>query len=309
MVLRKVGQITFSCTFNLEKFPFDEQSCGPIYSNTVSNKFRYTLLNQAGADSPGVYIAQSFSSNQWKVQGIAAERGFFSMNGSPLPSVQWTIHIKRFSTFYTYTAVIPAIVITSIVIIGLLNPDLNSRVSLAVTGLLTIVALQFSINSGLPITSDVSWLLSFTVCSTYFIAGVILQSALVIGIRYNPNRDIPEFLEWVLHFEEYLHYTLALSHCKSKAITESNKVSNEDHEPIASTEVDKEEGGAFDARSPAPVELSHDEKPELKARKRYHAAELSVAVDNITRLIIPIWYAVYLAEMVDQASRYGGSLK
>ena len=107
---------------------------------------------------------------------------YISNIGVDYSYVTYTIEIKRFSTFYITTAVVPMVLITFVSLAGLFNDDLNSRLNLAVTCLLTIIATQYSITQSLPVTDEVSQLGWLALISIIFVSLVTVECSLMISL-------------------------------------------------------------------------------------------------------------------------------
>jgi len=292
MRLLKTGQIFFGCSFDLQDFPFDSQVCTAYYANLLCARCTYALIDVPGG-SPGVFIADSFGSNQWNMVGVNATLTHIKLaDGQNILAIAWAVQADRFPIFYIATAIIPTVVITIIVISGLWNSDFNSRIALAVTGLLTIVALQFTITSGLPITNVLSWLLSFSIVNLYFVAAVCVECALVIAIGYRPNDEVPGFLIWIIRFHDSFSYStlkrLMIS-STGKSIKRNSFQSDSGSELIDIASTNKEEISEVET-----AESAATKERDVYA-KMYTFSDLSCAVDSLLRLVIPIAYIIYIS--------------
>lgn len=131
------GMFTFSCEFDVTHFPFDSQSCQIQFASWLYS------LNSMNISSATMDIAPSFSNLAWEVDSVTAAREVvMQWVIYPFPYGIYTISVTRYSSHYVNTTILPALIITIIVIVGLFVPDHASRLSLCVTGLLTVIAIQ-----------------------------------------------------------------------------------------------------------------------------------------------------------------------
>jgi hypothetical protein len=125
----------------------------------------------------------------------------------------------------------------------------------------------------------------------YFIAGVCVQCALVIALRYNPNWECPYFLVWIIKVNESVtgYISVIIQHPCQNAIDydgvgEKNTELGEKHETVDSIRF-------LEERLSQQIESSN-------LKRRYLAEHLSIAADNCLRLIIPVWYLIYLSQVI-----------
>ena len=52
----------------------------------------------------------------------------------------------------------PDIIVTVITVVGLWIPDVNARMSISITALLTVIAVMWTITASLPVTEYSTWL-------------------------------------------------------------------------------------------------------------------------------------------------------
>lgn len=131
------GMFTFSCEFDVTEFPFDSQSCQIQFASWIYSITSVNLSSVTMDINPG------FSNLAWEVDSVTAAREVvIQWEVYAFPYGIYTINISRYSSHYVTTTIMPALIITVIVIIGLFIPNHASRLSLCVTGLLTIIAIQ-----------------------------------------------------------------------------------------------------------------------------------------------------------------------
>lgn len=116
----------------------------------------------------------------------------------PYVDITYTIHVRRKSLFYTLYLIIPALIITTMVLIGFyLPPESGERMQLGITVLLAmIVFLQF-VYQNLPSTSDGAPLLGkFYIITMVLISLSLAATCLVLNYSYGHHGD-GEMPMWV----------------------------------------------------------------------------------------------------------------
>jgi hypothetical protein len=138
----RTGEMSFYCSFDLTDFPFDTQSCYMKFGN-----FQYdiTMVDVYPFSTPMV-INNHFTSQEYDVLSVTVQRRVkkFSEMGDLLsfPYLYYYIELQRYPNIYRDSAMLPIIVVTIMVILSLYINDINTRLGCAVTGLLTIIAVQ-----------------------------------------------------------------------------------------------------------------------------------------------------------------------
>lgn len=113
----------------------------------------------------------------------------------------YDVTISRYSNHYVRTAVLPCLVSSLIVLFGLWVNDIGSRLSLSVTGLLTNIAVQWTVSENLPITNGSVWLSSFLTLSMVFVAVVCLQCFISGYMNYQKKgKPVPIWMKYLIDF-------------------------------------------------------------------------------------------------------------
>lgn len=163
-----------ACKLDLEAFPFDTQSCIVEYLSTteyVGTGIRF--------ENPNIYLGPEVSPTSWQVRGtsIRKQERVFHGNGNK-SVVTVTFFLKRYTSFFWVTAIIPCILIIVIALGALWLKDYATRLSLAVTAMLTIVAIVWSISSSIPVSKKTTWMEGLCRTSLIIITLICLQSTL-----------------------------------------------------------------------------------------------------------------------------------
>jgi len=109
----------------------------------VSSKVRVVLDDISDPKlmvTPGSIVDSTFHSHEWMVNNVAATVTNQIIDNSEISIATWDISITRQHSFYVATAIAPEIIVTVISIVAIFNHDLQARLLIAVTCLLTIIA-------------------------------------------------------------------------------------------------------------------------------------------------------------------------
>jgi hypothetical protein len=135
------GTITYTCDFNLLYFPYDTQYCTAVFSN-----FQYTIdVVDIYPYSPAVVVNSNFKSSAFEVRSVSCTRSvetYYEVGDWEYSFLKYTVELHRYPHTYLDSAMFPIIVVTLMTIIVLYITDINARLGCAVTGLLTIIAIQ-----------------------------------------------------------------------------------------------------------------------------------------------------------------------
>jgi hypothetical protein len=145
------GTITFTCEFYLLHFPYDTQYCTAVFSN-----FEYSINTvDIYPHSPAVVVNSGFKSSAFEVRSVSCIRSvetFYEVGNWKFAFLKYTVELRRYPDTYNNSAVFPIIFVTLMTIIVLYITDVNARLGCAVTGLLTIIAIQVRIINVIPTT-------------------------------------------------------------------------------------------------------------------------------------------------------------
>jgi len=182
--------------------------------------------------------------------------------------------------------------------------------------------LQYSITQGLPITFQTSWLLWFSIYSIGFIGAVCFECAIIIFITSDPDHPAPKWLHFFIAFNEKLSSHIFFCHNggSNKSVGVSPDHLGKDAAAACIEIADEkpfEPVAAFDAEEatlsqPLPADESLQRKVRAQgpderssSMKRgvgetdddeYTMTDFGRAVDGVLRLLLPILYAVCLAQ-------------
>ena len=137
VVWRRSGSITGVCTFDLDMFPFDTQNCSFLFKSTQMTYHDLALHVNPNPvpDFPGTV--------SWESLGNTMEKTFtLNSNLEITDGVIYYVAVKRYSKTYFSTCIMPNIVVSAIAVMSLYTSDAMARIGVALTAMLTIIAVM-----------------------------------------------------------------------------------------------------------------------------------------------------------------------
>ena len=197
--IKPSGQITWSriinvignCNLDLTQYPFDTQYCELFFrSNTYSIASGIKLV-EFDADYFESHISDSLiSAPTWKVEKLTSTIEKDTGTGYYYSMLNVALYAKRYNSYYLIVAIVPNVIVTCIAIISLWIPDIQTRISIEVTSLLTIMAVLWVVSANIPSTPVTSWLEKFTYQSMT-ICGVCVFESAISGTFQLRQSDVP----------------------------------------------------------------------------------------------------------------------
>lgn len=116
----------------------------------------------------------------------------------PYVDITYTIHLRRRSLFYTLYLIVPALIITAMVLVGFfLPPESGERMQLGITVLLAMIVFLQLVYQNLPSTSNSAPLLGkFYIITMLLISLSLAATCLVLNYWYGRHGD-GEMPMWV----------------------------------------------------------------------------------------------------------------
>eukprot|EP01034_Spumella_vulgaris_P030813 gene30813-38087_t len=156
------GQLTYACTYHMDKFPADPQSCTARFGSFLYPSSHLTfsgplpfMTDDGPTNESSVVILPSYKSSAW----------------------------ERYPQFYLATAVYPETVVCIIAILGFWVTDIPSRLSLSVTALLTTMTVQWSVSATLPVSKEFTWMSKYSVICIVIVAMCVAEACAVAYMR------------------------------------------------------------------------------------------------------------------------------
>jgi hypothetical protein len=180
----KPGIFKYSCSLDLKKFPFDDQKCTMKFGNWIYNN-SFVYLKPYDDEDKQVDILSSFSHSEWEIQDVTVIQKNETREccpGEEFNTLYYSFILKRYPHYYKISMGMTVTLVVVSFIISLMSPDNVSRTGTAVFIPLTILALQLTIASKIPVVGYYTLMDQFFLCC--FITSMIcsIESGLVYAL-------------------------------------------------------------------------------------------------------------------------------
>jgi hypothetical protein len=340
------GILAFNCNFNLDDFPYDLQYCGMIFGsfNYGTNQLVYNFTSfiyppdTYNAVQPPTVINPAFTLSQYNINEISTSSYMQEAWGYSFTYLQWTITLQRYPQYYLVSAVYPSLYITISALLALWINDISVRISVAVTALLAVIAVGWTVQVSIPVTNNLTWLGGITGGCTVFVFLVCVQCCFVayMSTKKGTPKSWATFLivlsvpsKWYSLLRNFNRDENRgqSSNIDSSAVavemTQNITTKNEMHHVKAVDDADEQDV----SKIPKP-----DQRPELRSESEYIADALGLkqqhttttnsdlktndeiswlramrAFDRICRVVLPVsFFFLFLSYMSSPPSRSFG---
>ncbi|XP_070542947.1 neuronal acetylcholine receptor subunit alpha-10-like [Ptychodera flava] len=142
-----------SCYIDSTFFPFDKQNCLFTFGS-----WSYPLDLIDIVPSAGSNIDNFIDNGEWDVLAMPINRSFYAFPccpDEPFSMITYTIRMKRRSIFYVLNIILPAFLVSTLVVIGSFLPsDSGERMTLSVSSMLSLMVLLSTSTSYMPTNSE-----------------------------------------------------------------------------------------------------------------------------------------------------------
>jgi hypothetical protein len=175
--------------YDLRRFPFDGQLL-EIEIESFAWDNEYLVLHQE-VDKIG--FSTEFQIPQWEIEGIenTIEAKQEVRDRKPFSEFLMTIEVTRLSNYYQWKILLPLIILVAISwsVFWMIGDGLADRMSVSLTGILTIVAYQFVVSDGLPKVSYFTLMDSILTLSFVMMALTIIQNIYVNTVYLHEKEE------------------------------------------------------------------------------------------------------------------------
>ena len=179
-----------SCTADVSKYPFDEQTCNfPIIPWDYLPR-ELTILPLADHVNMDRYVPH----NVWEIKGTAVWKPYVERQ----EVLFFEINLKRNSGYYLLNLILPICVLGILnLFVFLLPPESGERVGYSRTVLLSIVVFLIITSNSLPGTSEPRMPTIFLLLTAYVVISVMIVISVIIGLRfYLRDQEFPMSPYW-----------------------------------------------------------------------------------------------------------------
>jgi len=181
------GYLKATCLLNLDLYPFDNQTCSFTFAswNYLSELLILKVQPaQFEDDDDDYYTLEALRwkpSISWYVSNFncsdyLAPSGY---EGGEFSYASWNLTAFRYSTYYISTAIMPDFTVSLVCILSLWIPSIDTRLSISITGLLTIIAVMWTITASLPVTERATWISRFSNFCVIIVGVICVETAFI----------------------------------------------------------------------------------------------------------------------------------
>ena len=184
------GRIKATCGVNVEKFPFDKQTCKMVFQAWGYLDFHLSLA----ATNPSAFTHQYTKNNQWDLDGTKLESTVIDS----WPTLEVSFYLSRKSSFTVISLVTPLLLMSVLnLFVFLLAPESGERVSYCITVLLAIAVFMTIISDALPSSSEPVPVITYKLMADLVISGLItLVTIFNIGVYHrDEKKPVPASLK------------------------------------------------------------------------------------------------------------------
>lgn len=177
------GLITSTCTFNLEKFPYDEQDCCFKFGSWAYHSGQMNLSK----GEPDIDLSNYQINDAWNI--ISYNSQINEKNYLCCPEKYQTINfnfkIRRNPGYYNLNIIIPTFATATLMIMSLMVPwDSGERISFSITVMLSIIVFLLILSENLP-KSDNKPLLSIMLIGLIFFSLFVVFFTVIISYMHS----------------------------------------------------------------------------------------------------------------------------
>ena len=197
MMWSKPGVFTFSCPLDLHDFPFDVQKCKMKIGSWTLDDSKLNLIPNRDK-SRQLDVMDSFSHSEWKLKSFKVNKYNTTRICCPdsnYPYLEYTIELERHSHYYKLNMAMTISLVLVSFIIMLMEPTNVSRTGTAVFIPLTILALQLTLASKIPVVGYYTTLDRFFVAC--FVTSMIcsIESGIVYALLCSKSKMLYRLLD------------------------------------------------------------------------------------------------------------------
>ena len=179
------GYLKATCLLNLDLYPFDNQTCAFTFASwTYLSELLVLKVQPAQLEDDDSYMLEAAGwkpSISWYVSNFNCSNYFVpsGYKGGEFSYATWNLTAFRYATYYIATAIMPDFIVSLVCILSLWIPSIDSRLSISITGLLTIIAVMWTITASLPVTKTATWISRFSNFCVIIVGVICVETAFI----------------------------------------------------------------------------------------------------------------------------------
>lgn len=187
--------VVLEANFDLERFPFDEQVL-EIEIESFAWDAEYLVLHK---EDERIGFSDGFDLPEWRIERVetALEAVKEVRDRAPFSELLIEVHVSRQSGYYIWKVLIPLFLLVAVswAVFWMPIEVVADRMSLSMTGLLTIVAYQFVISGGLPKVSYFTFMDSLLMVSFLLMILAIAENMTAHALHARGRTDLARKLD------------------------------------------------------------------------------------------------------------------
>lgn len=181
--------VELETNYDLRRFPFDRQLL-EIEIESFAWDNDYLVFHQ---EEDVVGFSTEFQIPEWEIERAEAhiEEKQEIRDRKPFSEFLMTIEVARLSSYYQWKILLPLMILVAISwsVFWMIGDGLADRMSVSLTGILTIVAYQFVVSDGLPKVSYFTLMDSILTLSFIMMALTIMQNIYVNNLYLHEKQE------------------------------------------------------------------------------------------------------------------------
>lgn len=188
------------CPINIERFPFDTQSCKLKIGSWAYNEFDLDLRLQESID--GISTKSLKENSVWELKSAYGNRSLvkYECCSARFVDVTYIFEFRRKPLYYIMTIIFPSVLLSFLSCISFLFPaDSGERVSLVISVLLGLVVFMLIVNERTPVTSDATPMLTqfFNLIGVSTVLA-LMATAFILRLNHAPTAEaVPRYFAGV----------------------------------------------------------------------------------------------------------------
>lgn len=179
--------VTLEAHYDLRHFPFDSQIL-EVEIESLAWSEQHLIFHE---ETDMIGFSDDFELAEWHTTNVETEIRHVReiRDRHPFSEFVMEIHVERLSGFYIWRLFMPMIVIVALSwsVFWMHADDLSNRLMVSFTGILTVVAYQFTIASSLPRIPYMTFMDAVITFSFFMMALTIVENLLVFIFRSNDS--------------------------------------------------------------------------------------------------------------------------
>lgn len=190
-----------SCTFNVQSFPFDNQTCYLTFTPWTHDQSELDLR----VDPKPVITSNYIKSSEWDLVSVKSKLRSTKYLCCPNPFVDitYTINLRRKPLYYVYQVIVPCLIQMVIILFTFfLPPDSGERIGVVITVLLVFAVYLEVLSESLPRTSTSTPALSrFYIAAMAESAVSLIATCLVLILHFKgTSKGVGPMPNWVRRY-------------------------------------------------------------------------------------------------------------